>query len=71
MENTIEKLTLKKAVRAYCFDCQHANIRYTDASEVPYEVEHWDCQNEDCRLYLYAFGKNPRRKRKYNGQYVD
>lgn len=47
----MKKLTPLRAIRAKCIDCMAGS-----AKEVRL------CPSEDCPLYLYRFGRNPRRK---------
>lgn len=51
MNNKNKNLTPLKAIRARCLDCSGFH---------PKEVR--NCGHVDCPLYLYRFGKNPRRK---------
>ena len=48
---SMKKLTPMKAIRKKCLDCMASS-----AKEVRL------CPIEDCSLYLYRFGRNPRRK---------
>lgn len=47
----MKKLTPLRAIRAKCLDCMAGS-----AKEVRL------CPSEDCPLYLYRFGRNPKRK---------
>jgi len=74
MDIIVKKATPKAVIRAYCFECSHAKLDWTDSSCVnhSYSIEHWSCEHESCLLYAYRFGKDPKRRVKDtpDGRYI-
>jgi len=60
MRKDDKKTTPLKAIRLWCLDCSGLQ---------PKEIR--DCERKECPLYLYRFGKNPRRKRVGNVDNLD